>query len=226
MGTDIHIAVERFNGTKWEWTGIKVKRDRNYDLFAILADVRNGTGFGGIVTGAGFVPISEPRGFPEDVDPRSIGYGEDELEGDPEDHELKEDLWGSKADGQHDETWLLLSEILDYDYSQKTIQCGYMKEEDYARYRESGVLQTYCGSVWGGGVVTLREGQYEALRAGSLSHGDRKIQYDPKGITYYIQTSWEVEYSERVGHWVKAVREQLLPLGDPKLTRLIFNFDS
>lgn len=45
----------------WLWDG------RRYDLFAILADVRNGYGFAGIPTGDGFNPISQPRGIPRDV---------------------------------------------------------------------------------------------------------------------------------------------------------------
>jgi len=44
---------------------------RNYSLFAILASVRNGRGFGGVDTGSGFTPIlgyDEPcRGLPEDM---------------------------------------------------------------------------------------------------------------------------------------------------------------
>jgi hypothetical protein len=61
MGTDIHIAVERFDGVRWRFTGREVDCVRCYNLFAILADVRNGEGF---------VPISLPRGFPHDMDLR------------------------------------------------------------------------------------------------------------------------------------------------------------
>lgn len=66
MGCDIHLYVERKNpvsgqwefvpaeghapqdewdkkNNRWDWYG-----GRNYDLFAILADVRNGYGFAGI----------------------------------------------------------------------------------------------------------------------------------------------------------------------------------
>jgi len=47
---------------RFEWYG-----DRNYNAFAILADVRNGYGFAGCDTGDGFVPISTPKGFPDDM---------------------------------------------------------------------------------------------------------------------------------------------------------------
>ena len=82
---------------------LQVDEDRNYDLFAILADVRNGEGCAGVRTGDGFVPISEPRGWGE-VD-------------------VKED------DPYHSASWLLLSETLDYDYSQKTFKVGIFNEE-------------------------------------------------------------------------------------------------
>ena len=41
--------------------------DRNYNLFAILANVRNGTAFAGCKTGEGFNPISNPKGVPSDA---------------------------------------------------------------------------------------------------------------------------------------------------------------
>ena len=40
---------------------------RNYLLFSVLADVRNGTGFAGVITYKPVVPISEPRGLPDDL---------------------------------------------------------------------------------------------------------------------------------------------------------------
>lgn len=41
------------------WTNYSFYRDRNYDLFAKLADVRN--------YGSDITPLSEPRGVPEDA---------------------------------------------------------------------------------------------------------------------------------------------------------------
>ena len=69
MGCDIHLYVERkVPGIGWvsledpneHYNGLT---NRNYSIFAILANVRNGRGFAGIVTGTGFNPISEPRGL-------------------------------------------------------------------------------------------------------------------------------------------------------------------
>src|SRR3990167_5661087 len=43
--------------------------NRNYSLFAILANVRNGYGFGGCDTGNGFEVIAKQRGIPNDLSP-------------------------------------------------------------------------------------------------------------------------------------------------------------
>jgi len=72
--------------------------DRNYGLFAILADVRNGHGFAGVRTGEPTVPISAPRGVPDDA---SDGYRD----------EVRQ--WGE--DG-HSHTWFTLAELLAYDW--------------------------------------------------------------------------------------------------------------
>jgi len=54
---------------------------RSYGLFAILAGVRNGSGFAGTDLGDPTVPMAEPKGIPEDASPeyRSAceGWGDD-----------------------------------------------------------------------------------------------------------------------------------------------------
>ena len=87
MGCDIHLYVEKRVGDKWEavpgpnpWHGMWddepeerlndwIWDGRHYDLFAIMANVRNGYGFAGCDTGDGFVPIAMPKGLPDDVSP-------------------------------------------------------------------------------------------------------------------------------------------------------------
>ena len=91
MGCDIYFHVEVCNGGRWtfhDWErqhvigkhedgSTKLDYDelfddplyvgRNYSLFAILADVRNGVGFAGCDTGNRFNPIAQPKGLPGDV---------------------------------------------------------------------------------------------------------------------------------------------------------------
>lgn len=110
MGCDIHLLLEKRVGGKWspaqpKRTGKYSKEpewpspynDRHYDLFAILAGVRNNNGF---------VPISEPKGFPEDM---SREYAAEQ-----------ESDW---LFGDHSFSHLSLAEILDFDWMQ-TAECG------------------------------------------------------------------------------------------------------
>lgn len=64
MGTDIHGVFQRRNPETKQWEDIphKYEMNRHYQLFAMLAGVRNGTGFAGVKTGEPVKPISEPRG--------------------------------------------------------------------------------------------------------------------------------------------------------------------
>lgn len=91
MGTDIHPYVEaQDDGGVWRYVPfIKLEINRNYDLFGILADVRNG---------AGLEPISEPRGLPKDVAPETKALYRDECD--------------------YAESWVTLQELYDYDWSQ------------------------------------------------------------------------------------------------------------
>lgn len=73
MGCDIHVHIERYDDKDNEWKSVRLYAVdtyldtiaycepniwRNYDLFAHLAGVRNYDGV---------VPISAPRGLPDDV---------------------------------------------------------------------------------------------------------------------------------------------------------------
>lgn len=78
MGCDIHIFAEYFKDGKWNpadpWSNeprygetqwrvpnhLRVEDGRNYNWFAWLADVRNGT------WGENITPLSGPRGLPDD----------------------------------------------------------------------------------------------------------------------------------------------------------------
>ena len=91
MGTDIHAMFQVRRETGWEdlpfvpgryadkfpWSKTQTPGwdgDRQYLLFAWLANVRNGHGFAGVYTHEPIVPLSDRIGFPEDFT----------LNGDPE----------------------------------------------------------------------------------------------------------------------------------------------
>lgn len=133
MGCDIHMYGEVRRQGRWqpllparlvtwskedreagkqEWPALY--SDRNYNVFGILANVRNGSGFAGIETGAGFVPISDPRGLPEDLSDEYRAAIADE------DDSKVPRLWF----GDHSETHLSLKELIDFDWTQTTACAG------------------------------------------------------------------------------------------------------
>jgi len=75
MGTDIHGVFQRYDQDRAQWRDVSSNydQDRHYQLFAVLADVRNGIGFAGTATGEAVQPIAERRGLPVDFEIRD-GY--------------------------------------------------------------------------------------------------------------------------------------------------------
>ena len=108
MGCDIHHVVEKRNAEtgKWEavWPTGPHKNGgyyfpeaeagghriwRNYDIFAVLADVRNR---------GGIVPISEPRGVPHDAS------------------DVARDMIDYQGLDAHSHSFVTLGELLRYDW--------------------------------------------------------------------------------------------------------------
>ena len=120
MGCDIHLAVEVRRDGKWEralptggardpsfvelavekgdgWyakrSAVEFYHNRNYYVFAVLADVRNYEDFR---------PISQPRGLPEDVSD-AVRHLANDTDDDG-------DIWL----GDHSFSWLTLTELQAY----------------------------------------------------------------------------------------------------------------
>ena len=122
MGTDIHPVAECYRGDGWHLADADMPRNRNYWSFAVLADVRNGYGFGGFSTGEPITPIDEPRGLPPDLSPELRAA-------------LEQRSW---LLGDHDISWVTLEELLAYDLDTPVTCRGYVPPEDAARLREGG----------------------------------------------------------------------------------------
>lgn len=141
MGTDIHIAAEFYRNGSWNLADIPLTQDRNYRAFAVLANVRNGYGFGGFSTGEPLVPISEPRGLPDDI---SLGL-RTKLEKKYEDDEDAEHFWL----GDQSFSWVTLKELLEYDLDGPVTVRGYVTREAAQRYRETGEIpRSSAASTW------------------------------------------------------------------------------
>ncbi|HSE46936.1 MAG TPA: hypothetical protein VLA89_16575 [Gemmatimonadales bacterium] len=144
----------------------QIYHDRNYDVFGVLADVRNGTGFAGIDTGEGFVPIDEPRGLPDDLSPQllahleRLGYAVED--GRLEDNgrrpqaeaydKMEEEPEGYWSLGDHSFSWLTLREVLEYDYSRSTKKRGWVDPWNFELYRRRGAPSSWSGGITGRNV--------------------------------------------------------------------------
>lgn len=252
MGCDIHFHVEKKdeNG-KWisadRWTvdpyecgdqediGIKwddrFYRSRNYDLFGILANVRNGRGFAGVPTGTGFNPISEPRGLPEDVSPEVKAIS---------------DRWDGNG---HSHSWLTLAELLAYDWNQTTKHTGMVNMLSFAEFQAKGKPQAWCGSVVGKTIKQIsneemakRVAQHQAPIA-EWVEANRKIDSDPKTaiealvkvtqetqgddeFNYYTRIVWEESYADCCKEFLSQTVPKLQALGSPENVRIVFFFDN
>ena len=246
MGTDIHMAAEvRENGKwrlvtecvfphydyfksdtekgKWELR-ISDERtfrpydDRNYDLFAMLADVRNGTGFAGCITGEHINPISEPKGYPEDMC--------DALKSDIDEH-----LWDSKEYGkrphlsnEHSGSYLTLKELLEYDWQQTHRTIGFLSQKGYAESIYRGKRpETWCGDIGGGRVKKVSEEDMKRIIEGTYP-------VDPEK-EYYVQCVFPGQtYAEKAGEFyeltIPALKALIPEGGTEEDVRIVFDFDS
>jgi hypothetical protein len=180
-------------------------RNRNYDVFAILTGtVRNGVGFAGCDMGDGFHGIvSEPRGV------RAVGS------------------WTAHASWDHSEGWLLLSEILAFNWDQVTRKRGVIplrpgtdqsdrSDTNYVSWRANkGAPKSYCGDVAGPSIRVVTE-----------SEADRILGAPPDLNRYYVRVQWTETYREAAEDFLAFVNQMLVPLGDATDTRLVFGFDS
>lgn len=136
MGTDIHCFVEKRNKkgdweqitgfeTSWGTDEVSPLENRNYDMFAVLAGVRNGVGFAGVRTGEPVEPISKPRGLPYDISDEVF-------------KELDHEDW------IYDTSWLTVQDLLNYDIDKVKKHEGFVSAEAYRRYKD-GLGFTSCG---------------------------------------------------------------------------------
>ena len=209
MGCDIHIIVER-QAESGQWQRVwqhsydvpdpegtpERFRDRNYDLFGILADVRNGHGFAGIATGSGWPSIAPNRGIPTD----STVTKEDERE-----YRL----------GDHSFTWVSLDELKAFDWDGTVAESyGVVARDEYTRMRQANEdrPQQWCGGISGRDVLTVTENELLAAK-------------EPIPFSH-VRLSWKETAREGTGDWIGDVQPWLETLAEGRPLRLVFGFDS
>jgi len=210
MGADIHIIVERLDGGKWSrvWSHSYDKpdtegtpecfRNRNYDLFGILGDVRNGYGFAGVPTGSGWPSIAPHRGIPDDSTL------------------TQRERNGEYIVGDHSFSWVGLDELKTFDWDGVSAESyGVVEMDEYARMQREGDdrPKQWCGGISGGGV-RIAETPSALLDAKG-----------PKAFTH-VRLVWKETAREATGDWAGQVLPWLESLADGRPLRLVFGFDS
>ncbi len=186
-------------------------RDRNYDAFAILANVRNGEGSGGCDTGDSFPSIAPNRGLPDDF------HTDDE-------EKYHYDTWM----GDHSFTWLTLKELLDYDWTRSRVCRGIVTAKEYRKAKVTGKPDSYCGGVWGLGTETVSNEKMAALITAAVLLGDTELNQLTK---YYTQLDWNETFAECAGNFHSRFIPGLVKLAEdnnvpPENVRLVMGFDN
>lgn len=220
MGCDIHCCWETQEPDgSWvsrdEWTeedyGPRLKTellgDRNYRLFGMLANVRNGYGFAGVDTGDAVVPIHDPRGAPADASP-----------------EVRRFIDGWGADG-HTHSWATLGELLSYDLTRSVLERGTLSLRHFKQWeswgRERGEApREFSGAVSGRLVRHVSEAEARAMAD------------DPEESSHvYVRCEWHQFYWQLAGELThKALPIMLADSVKRELSgeqsRLVFFFDN
>lgn len=248
MGTDIHFFVERKVEGFWlscdEWTdegywhvSKYFYENRNYDLFAILANVRNGFGFAGVDTGEGFFPISEPRGLPTDLS-----------------EELQRQVDNCL---DHTPSWLTVAELLAYDWTQETTKSGILSLQEYLRWRafyshDREWPRSWCGGISGPDIVVHKAKEIEAALVGlnvwnvanrrgitaaeiatRLGVPSNEVLEDREAggawnyrQNHHVRAEWKASYARCAQDFLSETMPRLWRLGRPEDVRCVFYFDS
>lgn len=212
MGTDIHGRIQfRYSDDGGYVDAGEIERDRNYNVFAMLAGVRNGCGFAGIKTHYPLVPISEPRGLPSDLGIADVyinipaGWNDDGSEKFIE-------YWL----GDHSHSWLSLTEINAWGGWSKQLSCtGVITADEFKRIEsEGGTPNNWSGDVRGGNTVIV-------------SPDDAR-----SGVPHtHVRYEWAVpftQYTRSFKAWLDymMVKHEWRIERDPEAVRIVFGFDS
>ncbi|MEZ5907892.1 MAG: hypothetical protein R3D31_03745 [Hyphomicrobiaceae bacterium] len=228
MGCDVHFYVERLMDGRWEtadtWVprrsgGLEVETSRqfysarDYDLFAILADVRNRHDF---------TPIAAPRGVPDDC---------------CEEYRREVALWENSG---HSHSWLTLDEMLRFDWTQLCLEHGWVTPWGWFRWLHDGAPDGSLSWIAEGSAsrhsnaefqqaldVLGRERRYPDLRAPSSDY-ERFVELlgGSNPVTYI---EWLVPYHDKVSQFWSATVPRLLALSRSQTfddVRVLFFFDN
>lgn len=221
MGSDIHTIAQIYgkNGDwdyvteceeyKWFTVAANIGNEaRNYNTYAVLADVRNGYGFAGVETGDKWdhLPIlGLPVGMSHEVDvPPHRPYSH------------TDGIETRKWLGDHSHNHVLLSDLINFldGISGNRKRCGVVDAETYEEYKKEGKApDDYCGAVWGRNIVTVTPEQAESGKP--FTHVKLTWDVDKRSCLGYVDKCVS-ELSDIANQWGAANNE----------VRMVFGFDS
>lgn len=202
MGTDIFIYAEVERNGVWHLAGdmeknpeyypedkpeaqlykpVEVYDWRNYNLFGVLADVRNPNGR--TLDNQKFGVIASPRGLPKDLSSEIQSWLKD---------------WESEYFGP---SWLLLSEILEFEWHSKIMRYEAMVDARVAHLFEEG--KPFPFKSWPKDI--------QVGYGGYLGDG--------------VSVRWTDTYAAAVGEDFLQIMNQLKQFGEPSHVRLVFWFN-
>lgn len=221
MGTDVHSIIEVKKEVFLEkhpelrhlvhpsqiWVQIPENpwaENRSYLLFAVLANVRNGFGFGGFFRHEPLKPITDQRGIPDDFS--AIDYVNDHWE----DH--------------HSHTWLLGSEFSDWFNGDliSLVHSGYISKEKFETW-DGNTPDCYSGFVSGYGVV-LGDDLNSLTRTNSINLKEDVPITPISSETTHVRVWWAETVQSSISYFYDDVVKPLIDqYGD---FRLVMSFDS
>lgn len=189
---------------------------RNYDVFAMLASVRNAKGFAGVETGEPFIPFSGARGIPDDADDVTVARLEEEADHSFSYASLAELEGYFAALGERVRTrWGVIPA--------RSREQEFFEEDNYEAMQREGrhSPKSWAAEVSGLHVLVVGAAEYERLReAGGLVDGKE----------YYVRVTWQETYTESarlfVTETLPRLRGLMPPGGDAGDVRIVFGFDS
>jgi hypothetical protein len=181
--------------------------NRNYMLFAVLADVRNGYGFAGVKTHEPVKPLFADRGVPANA---STEYKQIVAEWD--------------CDG-HSHTYATVAELQAVDWSSIYVDCtGLLDVDEYERIRNTGENpESWCANASGYYVQHVTPEVYEREYRNVIL--DEPTNADEM-MSVYIRWSWKEKLSDALSEFIETSLPQLEMLGPPEDTRIVFFFDN
>lgn len=209
MGCDIHLFVEAKNNKtgKWEYKPYAPEYgSRNYDVFGMLANVRNGWGIAGIITGFEFNVIALPRGIPQDVSPKV---------------QEENEQWNDNG-YSHGHSFLTLKELIEYDWEQVTKRHGVVNSREYMDAKENkGEPKRWCVGVAGRKVKLVSNKKMDKV----ILAGDNNL------ANYYTVVKWEELYKDRADSFYSVFLPELKEFAkssnlSEEDVRIVFWFDN